>query len=317
MAEEAGHREVPRPLMPRLRAWEGYSLDLTLKPSFVRALFERRGSAYVKLAGRSRGAIVYQEGEWVVGEGCSAEELLHWSGLWLDRLAVEERAPLLAAAHRGLGLAVDPYDRHLIFVAVFLSRATSWETNVLRWCREIFARAESLDELMELDYASIGKSFQLRQLGSALRGYAEVADLKDPWELRRALLRIANVGPKLADAYLLFAGIDSSAAPIDRHAIRMSARLGIEGYPPRKELCTVYSCESCPRSPLCLRARLFNLYGEVAGWVQTAFYVHDTQYCSKGLCESCWFSAYCRLREGGRREGRLSKLQSALRAKQC
>ncbi|MEM4874623.1 MAG: hypothetical protein QW394_04965, partial [Thermofilaceae archaeon] len=116
-----------------------------------------------------------------------------------------------------------------------------------------------------------------------------------PWELRRALLRIANVGPKLADAYLLFAGIDSSAAPIDRHAIRMTARLGIEGYPPRKELCAVYSCESCPRSALCLRARLSNLYGEVAGWVQTAFYIHDAEFCFKRLCAKCQLSCVCRV----------------------
>lgn len=279
--------------MPQLEAWEGYSLEYTLAPSFVRALFGKRGSAYVKLAGRSKLAVVYQEGRRVVGEGCSVEELQRWSGLWLDRSLVEERAPLLAAAHRGLGLAVDPFDRHLIFVAVFLSRATSWESNVLKWCRSIFSIASSLDELLELDFTKVGRSFQLRQLGEALRSYAEIADVKDAWELRRALLRIRSVGPKVADAFLLFSGIDTRAAPVDRHALRMAARLGLRCVQPRKELCLKHDCFSCPLSPRCLRARIAEVYGEVAGWVQTAFYVHDTLYCSRAACASCPLRAAC------------------------
>ncbi len=279
--------------MPRLRAWPGYDLHLTMAPSFVRALFERRGDAYVKAAGRSRGAVVYQDGEYVVGEGCGEEELLRWSGLWLGRELVEERAGPLAAAYPGLGLAVDPFDRHLVFVAVFLSRATSWEANVLRWCRAIFSRSETLDELLSLDFSELGGSFQLRQLGPALRAYAEAPRAGDPWELRRALLAIPHVGPKLADAYLLFAGIDASAAPIDRHAHRMARRLGLGGGQPRKELCARYGCPECPRAGVCLRARMSELYGPAAGWVQTAFYVHDRALCARRACAECPLRGIC------------------------
>jgi 3-methyladenine DNA glycosylase/8-oxoguanine DNA glycosylase len=39
----------------------------------------------------------------------------------------------------------------------------------------------------------------------------EVYPLNDPWEAWRALLRLGGVGPKTADAYLLFVGMDPSA----------------------------------------------------------------------------------------------------------
>jgi hypothetical protein len=280
--------------MPRVKAWEGYSLSATLAPSFVRALFEEKGGVYVKIAGRCRGASVWQEGEEVVGEGCGEEELRYWSGIWLDRRFVEEKATLLAAAHKELGLSVSPYDRHLIFVAVFLSRATSWEGNVLRWCRGIFSRADTLEALLKLDFAQFGGSFQLKQLGPALRGYAEqVHCVSDPWEVRRALLSLRNVGPKLADAYLLFTGLDPSAPPIDRHALRMAARLGLSGASPRRKLCTLYPCPECPAAASCLRWALSSIYGSAAGWVQTAFYVHDTLFCSRGSCPQCPLSSVC------------------------
>lgn len=280
--------------MPRLRAWEGYSLEITLAPSFVRALFEKRGSSYVKIAGRSREAVIYQEDEWVVCEGCSGEELSFWSGLWLDRGLVEERAPLLAKAQKGLGLSVDPFDRHLIFTAVFLSRATNWEGNVLKWCRSIFSRAETLDDLLEFDFSRLGRSFQLAQLKRALVSYADAADFRDVWEARRKLLSIKNVGPKLVDAYLIFSGLDSNAAPIDRHALRMASRLGITGKPPRKSFCLRYPCPNCPLSEQCLRSRLAKLYHPVAGWVQTAFYFHDKTLCSTRACSNCTLSSSCK-----------------------
>jgi endonuclease III len=280
--------------MPRVKAWEGYSLSATLAPSFVRALFEERGGFYVKIAGHRRGARMWQEGEEVVGEGCDEEELRYWSGIWLDRSLVEEKATHLAAAHKELGLSVSPYDRHLIFVAVFLSRATSWEGNVLRWCRGIFSRADTLEALLKLDFVEFGSSFQLKQLGPALRRYAEqVHCVSDPWEVRRALLSLRNVGPKLADAYLLFTGLDPSAPPIDRHALRMTARLGLSGVSPRRELCARYPCPECPTAASCIRWALSSIYGSAAGWVQTAFYVHDTLFCSLSSCQLCPLSRVC------------------------
>lgn len=281
--------------MPRVRSWKGFSLRESLMPSFVRALFREQQGVYVKVAGRCRGARMWQEGDEVVGEGCGEEELRLWSGLWLDRRLIEERAPLLAAAHKELGLPVSPYDRHLIFVAVFLSRATSWESNVLKWCREIFSKADTLEELLELDFSKFGRSFQLKQLNLALHEYAEkVRETPDPWEVRRALLSVRNVGPKLADAYLLFTGLDPSAPPVDRHALRMAKRLGLSGAPPRRELCARYACPECPVSASCLRWALSKLYGPAAGWVQTAFYMHDTLFCRRGSCQLCSLSSTCK-----------------------
>jgi len=260
-------------------------------PSFVRVLFVERDGALVKVAGWKRGARIWQEGEYVVGEGCSAEELRYWAGLWLSREVIERNAPHLASAYRSVGLSASPYDRDLLFVPIFLSRATSWEINVVKWCRALFSRANTLDELLELDFRAVGGSFQLRQLKPALEEYRRLTHALsgDPWIVRQRLLSIKYVGPKLADAYLLFTGLDASAAPIDRHAIRMSRRLGVaERFRvPMKALCMKYKCDDCPASESCLRALLSAKFGEASGWVQTVFYLQDVMYCSRSACGVC------------------------------
>ena len=226
-------------------------------------------------------------------EDCDLGDLKYWSGLWLGEEMIMEKAGSLFDAHRELGLAISPSDRHLIFIAVFLSRATPWETNVLRWTNKIFEK-DDIDELIRLDFTRFGSSFQLRQLNHVFKMYVEnIYPLDDPWETRRALLMLDNIGPKTADAYLLFTGIDVSAAPIDRHAIRMARRLGIEGKPPRKELCIKYTCLECPANNTCLRAILSFRYGIVAGWVQTVFYYHSTTYCSNKMCNKCPLAGKC------------------------
>lgn len=246
---------------------------------------------FVKIAGWRCGAKVWQEGDYVVGEGCSVEELRYWAGLWLGREVVEKRAPRLASTYRHVGLSVSPHDKDLLFIPIFLSRATSWEFNVLRWCRTLFSRAETLDELLELDLESVGSSFQLRQLKPALEEFRRVVSAleRDPWTVRQRLLSIKNVGPKLADAYLLFTGLDSSAIPIDRHAVRMSRRLGLAGRfrTPSKALCSKFRCGECPASRTCLRSLLSRKFGEAGGWVQTVFYLHDAAYCSRSACSEC------------------------------
>lgn len=277
-----------------IQSWEGFSLEETFKPSFIRPLFRRRGLKYVKIAGKGKGAKLWQNGANVYCEDCNTLDLRHWSGLWLGKEKIVERAGSLFYAHRELGLAISPSDRHLIFIAVFLSRTTSWETNVLKWAGRIFEK-DDIEELLRLDFTKFGTSFQLRQLNRVFRQYVEnVYPLEDPWEARRALLRLDYVGPKTADAYLLFTGIDSSATPIDRHALRMARRLGIAGSPPRKELCTKHSCGECPAYNTCLRAKLGNEYGTIAGWVQTVFYHHSTTYCSRQKCRECPFVGHCR-----------------------
>jgi endonuclease III len=279
--------------MLHILSWEGFSLEETLKPSFIRPLFLRQDFYYVKIAGKGKGAKLWQYGANVYCEDCNAGDLKQWSGLWLGKEKILERAGSLFNVHRELGLAISPSDRHLIFIAVFLSRATSWETNVLRWTHKIFEK-DDIDELLRLDFTRFGSSFQLRQLNQVFKKYVEdVYPLTDPWETRRALLKLSNLGPKTADAYLLFSGIDASAAPIDRHALRMARRLGIEGKPPRKELCIKYTCGECPARNVCLRARLRGKYGGAAGWVQTAFYLHSTTYCSKNRCNECTLSGVC------------------------
>lgn len=266
-------------------------------PSFVRALFVERDGILVKVAGWRQGARMWQEGEYVLGEGCSVEELRYWTGLWLSRESLEHRVPHLASAYRSVGLSVSPYDRDLLFVPIFLSRATSWEINVIKWCRAIFSRASTFDELLELDFEAFGGSFQLRQLKLALEEFKCLLHTLngDPWVVRQRLLSIRHVGPKLADAYLLFTGLDASAIPIDRHAIRMSRRLGIaERFRiPVKALCMRFRCDECPASRSCLRALLSARFGDAGGWVQTVFYLQDIMYCSRSACSECPLKSLC------------------------
>jgi hypothetical protein len=64
----------------------------------VRPLFEECRGVYVKIAGRGKGAKIWQEGKWVVCEDCSLEELMYWSGAWLRRETVRAMAGTLAEA---------------------------------------------------------------------------------------------------------------------------------------------------------------------------------------------------------------------------
>ena len=108
------------------------------------------------------------------------------------------------------------------------------------------------------------------------------------------------IDPRVADAYLLFTGIDMSSSPIDIHLKRMNYRIfGIPyKYEPTKSICIKYWCSECPRNRVCIRWLFTNSFRELAGWLQTISYLHDRLYCSKGLRLKCPLKDLCR--ESGR-----------------
>jgi len=277
----------------------GLDLGLTLYPSFVLSLFEGGQGAYRKLAGRSAGCHMKQVGGELL-TSCPVEEAEYYTGVWY--LEVRERespsrslswlVELLLEAYAPLGLSVDVFDPLHIFTAVFLSQTTSYHTNVLSWTRRLWRMAD--DPLRAAELApSIGGSFQLRRLAEAVRCASSALQSGD---VRRELLRCRYVGPKTADATLLFALADASAAPVDRHMAGLCRRLGLfEGAgAPRPSYCRRYRCGECPARGGCTRWLASSQLGRLAGWVQTAFYVHEKLYCSRGLCGQCPLRRECR-----------------------
>ena len=130
----------------------------------------------------------------------------------------------LLSAYRGLRLSVSPGDQDLVFAAAFLSRNTDYYANVVRWVRLLSPDGE-LDPSLAVN---AGRSFQLRQLPEVMASLREISPLpRDPWEARRRLLSLRWVGPKVADAFLLFTGVSTELAPADVHFLRLGVRLGL------------------------------------------------------------------------------------------
>jgi hypothetical protein len=122
---------------------------------------------------------------------------------------------------------------------------------------------------------------QPRRLARLLPALAEaLEDWGDPAALRRRLLELPGVGPKTADAILLFTGASSAVAPGDVHLQRFAAEvLGLRGLrPASKDMCLRGGawCPVCPLRAGCLQGRIVEVYGSAAGLVQTAAYVYGS-----------------------------------------
>ena len=275
-----------------------YSLRLSLFPSFIYALFVEVNGKFVKIAGWKKGYWITQVNGHIYGN-CGSSELSYWSGLWFVKHILNsdnELVKLLFHTYH-IGLSISPYDKELLFIPIFLSRTTSWEANVLRWCRKLWSMVDSLEDVLRVDITTIGRSFQLKQLKCGVKEFLDnvypVMD-EDPFTVRRALLSCKWVGPKIADAYLLSTGIDVTAVPIDTHMIKMARRLGIDGIAPIKKMCIRYDCTSCPLRTKCLRYLLNQKFDKLAGWVQTVFYLFEHDYCTAMRCSTCPIQKLCR-----------------------
>ncbi len=276
-------------------------LDLTLYPSFVLALMEPLNNGYVKVVGRGKGCKIRVEGRYLVTD-CGEEEALYWSGAWfqekldpgLVRRSYRWLVEALLETYERLGLAVNPLEPLLMFIPIFLSQNTSYHTNVLRWCRSLWRISSDPLEISRRA-ADVGRSYQLARLGSAVLCAASAIG-RDYWRVRQKLISCKWVGPKVADAFLLFGLAVTNSVPVDKHFTRMVGRLGLwpDATPPRKDLCARYKCPECPLAAKCLRRLASEALGPLAGWVQTAFYLHDKLYCSAQRCSECVLRPECR-----------------------
>jgi len=294
--------------------WETLSLDLTFYPSFTLPYLERvERESWVVTAGVFKGGMLRVTGRTLEYRGVPDTAVEYIAGFWLDpsRLLRELprsarlRAESIVEAYSELGLAISPFDRTLIFISVFLSRSTDFHRNTVRWCRSIASLLEAGSPLDSTTLKALGSSYHLKQLPEALTlYYSTVKPLEDRGapveEVRRALMKIRYVGAKTAIAYLLFTDPRAShLAPYDTHFKSMIERLDLLSKPyvePNSRYCRIYSCDNCPIGEGCAVKLASEMYGRLAGWIQTACYLHDKLYCRRGLCNECKLRSLCRAR---------------------
>jgi len=269
------------------------NLDLSMYPSFASALYDWVEPGYwVKSVGVGAGEqVVYYEGGRLCcsGPGCSAQLLARLSGAWcrrqcmwgLDRaLAVNPGLRVLARAFEGLVVSASPPgDEVVVASAVVLSQRTRYATNVRRWVREVFGGPRGLEGAVER--ASRMPSPQPRILAGILPRLALILEEAqgDPWALRSRLLELPGVGPKVADAILLFTGATTSVAPADVHLERFAREaLGLGGWRPSKARCKRggFNCASCRFRGSCLSGAIVSAFDGASGLVQTMAYVYGT-----------------------------------------
>ncbi|OYT62098.1 MAG: hypothetical protein B6U69_02365 [Thermofilum sp. ex4484_15] len=293
--------------MSELKVTGDYDLNLTMYPSYVSSLFVKKGGKWVKVMGKFKGLSIWYEKDTVKyesEEGKVSEEVVKFiSGIWFDpveyfrslRGRTRELLNPIVKSYRRLRLAVDPWDKELIFLAVALSQRTDYHVNVLRWFSKL--RELSKGDISKLKY--VGRSYQIKRVYSLIKTgiLEELKLLKGLWSLRRELMKYKFLGPKTVNAYLLFTGITTSLAPVDVHFVRFINKIGLfsKFTLPSKKYCTYYDCYSCPLGERCLVALALKELGPLAGWLQTVAYVHDKLYCSKRACLTCNLSEICRL----------------------
>ena len=264
-------------------------LDMSMYPSFLSSLYAYIGrNHWIKVVGYGKGHEIYMYKGKICckGPGCSAELLNFIAGTWCGLGCKPSNTRVIAqglfAGMEGLVISASRHDRYLIAIAAFLSRRTSYLSNVIRWVRTLFSNntvnpATGFINLHELlRKLGIFTSYQVKQLAEVVYGLVDILTTEeDPWKLRRHLLEMKYIGPKIADATLLFGGYTSMVAPADTHLEKTARYLGLSLRRPSKEYCMkTVNCLSCPIGDQCLSGYFVKRFGHLAGWIQTASYVY-------------------------------------------
>lgn len=286
---------------------------LSMYPSFASVLFSQVDNrTWLKELGYAKGVVIKVEENIVkcIGAKCSEEVIKEWSGLWFnpnDHLRGVKRSKRsivekLLEVYSNVRIIVSSFDWKIILILVFLSRRTDYHVNVMRWVKTLFQGLdkENYDELIKRIDA-IGKSYQLMQLKANLTSLLDLDFNSDPWILRRILLTKRYVGPKVADAFLLFTKKGTIFTPSDVHYQNFVRRIGLAERKlavPLKGHCLKYDaiCVSCPLRNKCLTGWSITVFGKLSGWIQTVAYVHDKLFCMRKLCNKCKLRSICILK---------------------
>ncbi len=273
-------------------------LDLTLYASFSLPMFRKKGECWVKVYGFGKGTRLCSNGGLkCYGSLCSGELLEYAAGHWISREVclgeLEARAREVAEElMRGfycLGVSASPWDALAVLASAFLSRNTDYHRNTVRWVRAFLGKLEALGGCERAaakaalsTYREFG-SYQLRQFVEVVDSLLAIARTMplppgsaSSSALRRRLLEVKYLGPKVADSFILHSGLDRSRAPVDIHYLRYLKRRGLlegEYVYPQKVYCARYECTACPISRKCVYSHTSRLFRDLNGFVQTAAYV--------------------------------------------
>lgn len=176
---------------------EGFSLDNTLRPSFISSLYQRvEPLRWVKIAGylggqlelrQSRPGLLEVRCEARLTEKALRRRVLFEAGLWrgpYEELikglpeAMKPQVEALARVYPGVRVPIAPLDFTYILVAVGLSKRADYDRSVLGWCHGVWERFDgdiyeiascSADKLRE-----VGTSYQILQLPDIVRSFIEL-----------------------------------------------------------------------------------------------------------------------------------------------
>ncbi|NPA97019.1 MAG: hypothetical protein GXO32_05405 [Crenarchaeota archaeon] len=210
----------------------------------------------------------------------------------------------LFAFYRGFTVLSSPLDDAAIFAAILLSRYTYFHGNTVRWMELLLDYFSDIMEKAawavpeEVIGATGAQSRQLLDLPMCMKHYVlirhKLLEETDWRRIRIALMYCKGIGPKVADAYLLFVKRVRDAAPVDRNLLKLLTKLGIEGLRvPDKRFCLKYSCSECPIASSCARKFMSDVLGEYAGLFQTIAYVHRDIFCEPFRCNLCPVRIFC------------------------
>ena len=288
-----------------------FDLNFSLKPSFILSLFIRYKDLWIKIAGFKKYSYMSQINGIIISD-VDINILKFWTGVWYNPfIEFEKIKPSLGKSLRvkvqriletyhKVSLCVSPYDKDILIVPIVLSRRTDYERNVLRWCARLWNYINSIEDILNIDISLIGRSYQIIQLKNTIKDFIDkvlpIINDASPEELRIELIKCKWIGPKVADAYLLFTGLATDVTPVDIHLIRMLRRIPLVKYEilPKREYCSKYLCRECPINDSCIRYIFSNTFKRLAGWLQTVFYLHDRLYCQQDRCNICKIRDLCK-----------------------
>ena len=294
-------------------------LETLLFPSFALPLFTRDNNVYIKRWGACSGLKIWIENNevyiehdstqcidyalnYVLGRWCSFETLSCSYGIRDERFSYVLSS--LKELYPYMGVSTSPLDDIALFVSIFLSRNTDFHVNVVKWMNRMFMLCgddwDCIVRILRERPTSIGSSYQIKQLAEVLPQYLELRDVvlaSDSDTVKRELLKLKYVGPKVAFAYILFVKLDSRYAPLDVNFLTFLRQLRLvpeDCILPKKELCIRYSCDDCPSNNRCLEYIVRQYVERFAGLLQTIVYVHVKKLCKRKMCYLCPLKGVCR-----------------------